>query len=128
MRFRILFISGCPDDARHLSQLLHSLPLDLDYAENLQHACNLLNSNAYQVILTAAELSDGTWLDALEIAGRSADQMPVIVTDPQADARLWSEVLNRGGYDLLTQPFYAPEVRRILGNAVSRGFSMAAAV
>ena len=47
----------------------------------------------------------------------------MIVTDPQADARLWAEVLNRGGYDLLTQPFYAPEVRRILGNAVSRGLS-----
>ena len=47
--------------------------------------------------------------------------MPVIVTDPQADGRLWSEVLNQGGYDLLTQPFYAPEVRRILGNAVTPG-------
>ena len=128
MRFRILFISGCPDDARRLSQLLHSLPLDLDHAESLRHACKLLDSNAYHVILTEAELSDGTWLDALEVAGRSADQMPVIVTDPHADGRLWSEVLNQGGYDLLTQPFYAPEVRRILGNAVSRGFSMAATV
>jgi 5,10-methylenetetrahydrofolate reductase len=44
----------------------------------------------------------------------------VIVTDPQADARFWAEALNLGAYDLLTQPFYEPEVRRILYNACSR--------
>ena len=76
MRFRILFISGCPDDARRLSQLLHSLPLDLDHAENLRHACKLLDSNAYHVILTEAELSDGTWLDALEVAASPRTKCP----------------------------------------------------
>jgi two-component system response regulator PilR (NtrC family) len=126
MRYRILFISGRPADARHLSQMLHSLPVDLDRAEDLEHACKLLDTNAYQVILTEADLPDGSWLDVLEAAGGFAYKLPVIVTDPQADARLWAEVLNQGGYDLLTQPFYAPEVRRILGNAVNRGLAMAA--
>ena len=46
--------------------------------------------------------------------------MVVIVTDKQADTRLWAEVLNLGAYDLLTQPYYEPEVRRILSNACSR--------
>ena len=36
------------------------------------------------------------------------------------DARFWAEALNLGAYDLLAQPFYAPEVRRILYNACSR--------
>src|SRR5579863_4634717 len=111
MRFRILFISGCPDDARRLSQMLGSLPLELIHADSLQHACNLLDAATYQAILTEANLPDGTWLDVLETARRCSRIPPVIVTDPQADARLWSEVLNRGGYDLLAQPFYAPEVR-----------------
>ena len=44
----------------------------------------------------------------------------VIVTDAQANARLWTEALNLGAYDLLAQPFYEPEVRRILHNACSR--------
>jgi len=126
MRYRILFISGCPGDARRLSQMLHSLPLDVDHAESLQHACKLLYTNAYQVILTEAELPDATWLDVLQTAAGYPGNPRVIVTDPQADARLWAEVLNQGGYDLLTQPFYAPEVRRILGNAMSRPLAMAA--
>ena len=123
MRFRILFISGRPDDARRLSRMLESLPLDLDHAESLQQARNILHTQAYQVILTEADLPDATWLDVLDTASR----LPVIVTDPQADSRLWAEVLNRGGYDLLTQPFYAPEVRRILGNAAIRPLAIAAA-
>jgi DNA-binding NtrC family response regulator len=121
MRFRILFISGCPDDARRLSQMLHSVPLQLDHAATLQQARNMLGKSPYRVILTEASLPDATWMDVVRVA-----ELPVIVTDPQADARLWSEVLNRGGYDLLTQPFYAPEVRRILGNAVSRPSVMTA--
>ena len=32
----------------------------------------------------------------------------------------WAEALNLGAYDLLAQPFYEPEVRRILYNACSR--------
>ena len=70
MRYRILFISGRPTDARHLSQMLHSLPVDLETrAEDLRHACKLLDNISYQVILTEANLSDGSWLDVLEAAG-----------------------------------------------------------
>ena len=47
-------------------------------------------------------------------------EVQVVVTHPHADARFWSEALNLGAYDLLTQPFYEPEVRRILYNACSR--------
>ncbi|SPE31028.1 conserved hypothetical protein [Candidatus Sulfopaludibacter sp. SbA3] len=103
MRFRILFISGCPDDARHLSQMLHALPLELDHAASLQQARKILGTQDYRVIFTTADLPDATWLDVVEAAG----SVPVIVADPQADGRLWSEVLNRGGYDLLAMPFFA---------------------
>lgn len=121
MRFRILFISGCPDDAQYLSQLLQPVPLDVDYADSLQHARKMLPNSAYRVILTATNLPDATWLDVLEASG----DLPVIVTDPHADGRLWAEALNRGAYDLLAQPFFAPEVQRILGNAATRPAAVA---
>ena len=126
MRFRILFISGCPDDARVLSQMLQSLPLDLDHTVSLRRARTMLRKKTYQAILTATELADATWLDVVLAAESGSGRLPVIVTDPQADSRLWAEVLNRGGYDLLAQPFYAPEVRRILANAVDRPIAMTA--
>ena len=107
MQSRILFISGRHEDARHLSEMLHALPLKLEHVPSLDHARTRLRRQEYDVILTEAALPDGQWLE-------------VIVTDPQADARFWAEALNLGAYDLLAQPFYEPEVRRILYNACSR--------
>ena len=72
------------------------------------------------MVLTATDLPDGAWVDVLELARQCSPGTEVIVTDPWADARFWADALNRGAYDLLAQPFYEAEVRRILGNACSR--------
>jgi DNA-binding NtrC family response regulator len=122
-----LFVSGHPDDARRLSRMLHSLPLVVDHAETLQQARAMLQQDDYCVILTEADFPDGNWLDALHLARQSPQELEVIVTDPLADARLWAEVLNLGAYDMLAQPFYEPEVRRILYNACSRASALAVA-
>ena len=128
MRSRILFISGRDEDARHLSRMLHALPMRLEHVQSLDHARRQLNRHEYDVILTEAALPDGKWLDVLNLAREYPRETEVIVTDPQADARFWAEALNLGAYDLLAQPFYEPEVRRILYNACSRPPSQAAHV
>ncbi len=120
MGSRILFISARREDASRLSQMLYSLPMVMDYAESLRQAHAKLQLKEYDVILTEAALPDGQWLDALHLAREHPRDVELIVTDPQADARLWAEALNLGAYDLLAQPFYEPEVRRILFNACSR--------
>jgi DNA-binding NtrC family response regulator len=128
MRSRILSISGHPEDARKLSEMLHALPLILDHAGSVRQARAQLQVQAYDAVLTEAALSDGNWLDVLHLVRESPREMAVIVTDPKADTRLWAEVLNLGAYDLLTQPFDETEVRRILSNACSRSQSYVAAV
>ena len=120
MQSRILFISGRHEDARHLSKMLHALPLKLEHVPSLEHARTRLQRQEYDVILTEADLPDGKWLDVLNLVRECPCETEVIVTDPQADAHFWAEALNLGAYDLLAQPFYEPEVRRILYNACSR--------
>lgn len=120
MRSRILFISGHPEDAQCLSQMLYALPLALDHVGTVRQARAKLRQKDYSVVLTESALPDGTWLDVLQETRESPQEAEVIVTDPQADARFWSEALNLGAYDLLAQPFYEPEVRRILFNACAR--------
>jgi hypothetical protein len=44
--------------------------------------------------------------------------IPLIVTSRIADERLWSEVLNFGGFDILVQPLDSREVARITRSAV----------
>ena len=120
MRSRILYVTGHLDDARRLSQMLHSLPIVLDHVPGVQQACAQLRQSEYEVVLTEAALPDGNWLDVLHAARKHPAGLEVIVTDPHADARFWAEALNLGAYDLVSQPFYEPEVRRILYNACTR--------
>jgi len=100
--------------------MLDSLPILLEHAPTLQQARTQLSQEDYDVILTEAALPDGRWLDVLHLAREYPKDVEVIVTDPQADARLWSLALNLGAFDVLAQPFYRPEVRRILYNACWR--------
>jgi two-component system, NtrC family, response regulator PilR len=117
MRSRILFLSGRQNDSRLLSQMLHGLPLIIESAECLQEARARLSQHEYQSILTEASLADGAWLDVLHMVRSCPHEVQVLVTSPQADAAFWAEALNLGVYDVLAQPFYEPEVRRILTNA-----------
>ena len=128
MRSRILYISGHPEDARLLTQMLDTLPLHLEHARSLQQARDKLELDEYDVVLTEAALPDGRWLDVLHLVRDSSREPQVIVTDAHADARFWAEALNMGAYDLLAQPFYQPEVQRILYNACNRQASSASAV
>jgi DNA-binding response OmpR family regulator len=47
-----------------------------------------------------------------------------VVSSQQCDDRLWGEVLNLGGEDLLAQPFVEEEVVRVLGAVCRRWRSM----
>ena len=120
MTSSLLFVSPYREDAQRLSQMLSPLPLVFDHVPDLKHARVKLRHSRYGVILTEAGLPDGSWLDILSLARGMAPGVEVIVTDPYADARFWAEALNLGAYDLLAQPFYESEVRRILYNACSR--------
>ncbi len=119
MRSGVLFVTSHPEDAHRLSQILDPLRVDLDFVEDLEHLRDRLGREQYPVILTDADLPDGTWPDVLDMAREMAPGCEVIVTHRFADARLWTEALDRGAYDLLPQPFHEPEVRRIVHNACS---------
>jgi DNA-binding NtrC family response regulator len=100
--------------------MLENLPLTIDHAGTLRQAQTKLQDEAYEVVLAETEMPDGDWLDALHLVRQCPRDCQVVVTGPHADARLWAEALNLGAYDVLVQPFYEPEVRRILSNACSR--------
>jgi len=120
MRTGVLFVSPCREDATVLSRMLRSVSTSLHHVADLKHARAIMQGEPYQVILTEANLPDGTWRDVLELARNTEPASEVIVTDASADARFWAEALNLGAYDLIAQPFATAEVQRILSNACSR--------
>jgi DNA-binding NtrC family response regulator len=65
-------------------------------------------------VLCEDTLADGTWLDVLRQAEHLCPRPQTIVLSPHADATLWGEVLNCGGYDLLPMPLEPHEVYAII--------------
>ena len=113
----VLFISDYPDDANRLSQMLRPLALGLVHVTNLKLARHELQHRPYSVILSEAFLPDGKWVDVLDLAREYEGRVEVIVTDQDADARLWAEALNLGAYDVLSKPYRPAEVIRVLSLA-----------
>jgi len=73
-----------------------------------------MGSSATDVVLCESELSWKTILATCE----SLPKCPrLLVVSRCADERLWAEVLNLGGYDVLLKPFEPMEVTRVVAAA-----------
>jgi hypothetical protein len=62
------------------------------------------------VVICQCSLPDGDWRDVLGQTAILPNAPRLIVTSPEPDDRLWAEVFNMGGYDVLTTPFDKNEV------------------
>ena len=106
------------EDRLRLSEIFRHSRWHLDLSECLNDARVLFNKAHIDVVLTDCLLPDGEWKDVLhELGRRHTTAPPVIVVSRLADERLWSEVLNLCGYDVLATPFHADEVFRSISSA-----------
>ncbi|HBY61441.1 MAG TPA: hypothetical protein DEH78_16590 [Solibacterales bacterium] len=83
-------------------------------AASCAEAERVLGERNVAVMLCDCDLPDGDWRRALELANQLPEPPLVVVTSRLADDRLWAEVLNLGGYDLLVKPFDCTELRRVV--------------
>ena len=118
MREGVLFISPSGEDANTLSGMLGSVSISLRRASDLKEALWKLEAEPFGVVLTEAQLPDGSWTDVLQHLKQSGKRTAVVVTHRFADGQFWAEILELGAYDLLPQPFCSGEVQRILANAL----------
>jgi len=113
----VLLVSADLQDHTRFRGILNSTPDQLRVAASYAEAVRSLHRERPLVLICEASLPDGSWKDVLSHTCALPDAPPVIVTSTHADDRLWSEVLNLGGYDVLSKPLYDEEVRRVIGLA-----------
>src|SRR5215831_8869095 len=107
----VLFISPSAEENSTLSRILNDSAWQLSHVSGYGEAVTYLTRNRVAIVVCESELHDGNWKDVL-LDIRSYSVPPVlIVASRQADEYLWAEVLNLGGYDLLSKPFDDEEVR-----------------
>jgi len=90
----------------------------LSAAGTCREAYKQLRRNGTLAVFSECDLPDGTWKDLLGYVSEMPQPPALIVTSRLADAYLWSEVLNLGGFDVLAKPFIEKEVRQVLASAL----------
>jgi DNA-binding response OmpR family regulator len=113
----VLAISPLDDDHRFLHNIFSHSNWRLRDAQTWGEAREALEQEAAPVVICESVLPDARWTDVLSQLAKMPGPPLLVVSSRTADERLWGEVLNLGGYDVLTKPFEAAEVFRVISLA-----------
>jgi DNA-binding NtrC family response regulator len=115
-----LLVVSCPERKARLAAILSGLGVESLWVRRCREALELLRTQPpLQIVLTDTTLEDANWCDLLRAVGNHDSQASVVVVaPPSADEVLWSEVMWRGAYDMLVEPFTRNEAQRILEGAL----------
>ncbi len=113
----VLCVSAQDSDHHSLGHLFSRTKWTLLEARSCAEALRLLRARPVPVVVCDCSLPDGGWKEVLEEAAAFPHPPVVIVTSRLADDRLWSEVMNLGGYDVLEKPFNQSELVRVVSLA-----------
>lgn len=112
----ILYISKNGSQQDKLASMLMPIEFHLTCVEGLA-GLQSVRDGLPEIVLTEASLDDGDWHSVL-LALRDLDPtVQVLVTHTDADAHFWADALEAGAYDIVTQPFHAAEVQRLVLSA-----------
>ena len=122
VRLSSLAISPSVEDLSVLNGIFNDAafkraPWELHLAGTYREALAQLSDKQVFVILSECRLPDGSWKDVLNQIVPMLERPRLIVFSRHADERLWAEVLNSGGFDLLATPFRKEEVIFALSSA-----------
>src|SRR5882672_6205010 len=95
------------DQERHstLVDALESCGIEVLAVCDCNEARRMLETQpAVQVVVTDTTLPDGDWRRVLEIVEQGHRRIEVVVCSRLGDPKLWLDVLELGGYDVLVQP------------------------
>jgi len=125
-KITLLAVCSSDDDLRLLADSLEAERWTVRHAQTCGEALQAMESENPAVVACEHELADGTWRDLFALASTLQDPPPVVVVSRHADENLWAEVLNLGGYDVLSKPFEKNEVTRVFEMASRHGRTLAA--
>jgi DNA-binding NtrC family response regulator len=111
------------DHHQPLLDALESCGIEVLAVRNCSEARRMLETQPLvQVVVTDAVLNDGDWRRVLAMVTQERRKIEVVVCSRLCDPKLWLDVLEEGGYDVLVDPFEHEEVRRIVEAAAARSY------
>ena len=112
-----LAISSNEADLGFLRKMFDDSDWKLFTAHTYKEAMTQLSLERMPIVLCERQLPDGNWKDVLSQLAPILNRSRLIVISRCADEKLWAEVLDMGGFDLLATPFREEEVGFAIGSA-----------
>ena len=115
----VLAVISARESPCRLSVELETLAAEVIFVHDCHAARQQLRSRpSIDVVVTDVSLVDGNWCDILTwMVDRGLDTR-IVVRSPLAAENLCAEVLWRGGFDVLVEPYQEGEARRIIESAL----------
>jgi DNA-binding response OmpR family regulator len=99
----VLIISSFEEDHIGFSRILGDCHCEAHAVRTCQQGLAILRERAVSIVICERDLPDGTWKDIAQVLDMLCDRPYLLVTSRLADDYLWVEVLNLGGYDVLSK-------------------------
>ncbi|HZT32580.1 MAG TPA: response regulator [Bryobacteraceae bacterium] len=113
----LLVVSPQESDHSALRDIFAGTNWTVHYSYTWEEARECLEEHRVSVVVCERDLPDATWRDAWKSLVRVPGAPMLVVASRLADERLWAEVLNLGGYDVILKPFEPNETKWVAGTA-----------
>lgn len=116
-RVELLAIRANSRDCLTLQSIFVHTNWRVHWVADAHEAMLFLTDHPVPVLVSPEELPDGAWSDLLASTQDLPIPPKVLVYSDRADQELGSEVLDAGGYDLLSTPLQRDEILRVVSLA-----------
>jgi DNA-binding response OmpR family regulator len=118
-RIRLLAITQDAETWQALSRIADEFGWMLLWAHTAEAAVATLSHYPVQIVILDRDLPGGDWKAALSRIGSLEPGVCVLLASAVSDEYLWKEVVQRQGFDVVTKPFEADRVVRLVNLASS---------
>jgi FixJ family two-component response regulator len=106
----LLILTARAEDLGELTELLAESPWELTSVPQLEDAAVALKSATAPILLFDRDTAGASWRETVKRLVKSRRQACVVLLSNVSDQYLWDEVVQQGGFDLLTRPFRKEQV------------------
>lgn len=104
-QFFALLLHDQPEHLEPLKAALKQLKVETCCVRTLEEAKRLISQTHPHLVFTDTFLSDGSWVDVINLAEESATPLNVIVVSSCKDVKLYLSAIQRGAFDFVLPPF-----------------------
>lgn len=109
---RLLAITRGAEEKAALERIAADLRWKLSIAESAEDAIHLLGDAPLPLVICDRDLPGEDWRTTVAQIANRRDVLCVVLASSVVDDYLWDEVIKQRGYDVVSKPFEADQLRR----------------